>query len=77
VRTPNRQQRRTNLCFKAPRARSHGLAISPRRLALTADDDDLVEVAERIAAELELSPELVDLLSLEPSATTARRVRGH
>jgi hypothetical protein len=65
----NRQQRRQAICVGAPRLRRrYKIAIAPRRLALTADGD-LVPVAERIAEELDVSPELVDLLL--PSHTAA------
>ena len=68
MRTPSRQQRRAHLCFGAPKPHRHRIAISPRRLALTAEEADLVEVAARIAAELELTPELVELLLPAPAA---------
>lgn len=68
MRTHSRQRRRANLCIGAPRPQPHRIAISPRRLALTADEADLVEVAARIAAELELTPELVELLLPAPAA---------
>ena len=66
MRTHNRQARRARLCITTPPTRERGLAISSRRLALTADDADLVEAAARIADELELTPELVDLLLPAP-----------
>jgi hypothetical protein len=60
----NRRARREALCFGTPRPRGRRLPISRKRLALTADGDDLVLVAERIAEELDLSPELAELLTL-------------
>ena len=59
----NRQSRREALCIKAPKP--HDQRRSSKQLALTAGDEDLAVVAERIASELELSPELLALLSLE------------
>ena len=60
----NRQSRREAMCIKAPRTGKAVLGVPGKRVALTASDGDLAEVAERIAEELELSPELIDLLSL-------------
>lgn len=62
--TYNRQIRRAGLCVRPQEQRGHRLSFSPRRLALTADGHDLAQVAARIAEELELSPELVDLLAV-------------
>ena len=64
----NRQQRRGAMCMGLRKRGRHQIAISPRRLALTADGDDLAEVAARIAEELELSPELFELLVPAPAA---------
>ena len=66
MRNTNRQARRSSLCIHAPRPEPGGLTISTRRLALTADDADLVEVAARIADELVLSPEALELLVPTP-----------
>jgi hypothetical protein len=64
----NRQSRREALCVRARRPRGRQLPISHKRLALTAGDDDLAEVAARIADELELTAEIVELLALSPAA---------
>ena len=68
----NRQARREGICFGAPRRHRHNIAVPPRRLAITADGDHIVRVAERIAAELEVSPELVE--HLLPGRTAALTV---
>ncbi len=65
----NRQLRRGAMCFGAPRPTRLRIAISPRRLALVADDTDLSEVAARIAEELVLSPELAELMLPARTAT--------
>ena len=68
----NRQSRREALCIGVPKARGRDLGVSAKRVALTAGNEDLADVAERIAEELELSPELVALLSLEDQAPLTR-----
>ena len=60
----HRQSRREAMCIKAPKAGEAVLGVPGKKFALTASDAALAEVAERIAEELELSPELIDLLSL-------------
>ena len=64
----NRQTRRATRCIRARSPRAHGIAISPRRAALTAQGDDLAQVAVRIAEELELSPDVIDDLLWGPKA---------
>jgi hypothetical protein len=59
----SRQSRRASLCIKRRSSRGHRIAISPRRLALTAHGDDLARLAATVADELELSAEVIDLLS--------------
>jgi hypothetical protein len=59
----NRQARRAALCIEARRPGSRSqLALSLRGLALRAHGHDLARVAESIADELELSPEMIDEL---------------
>lgn len=68
----NRQARRAAHCIRARRRRSRKLAISPRRIARAAHGAELARVAARMADELELSAELIDvLLSLARPATSA------
>jgi hypothetical protein len=68
----NRQTRRAARCVRAPSPRGNELAISPRRLALTAYGHDLAQVAARIADGLELSADVIDhLLSPVRSAAAA------
>ena len=70
----SRQARRGALCMGLPRRENHRIAISPRRLAMTAEGDHLVRVAERIADELEVTPEIVErLLPVRPAALTLHR----
>jgi hypothetical protein len=63
-RTDNRQARRVALCSRARRPR-HGKrrARAASRIWLTAYGHDLAAVAARIAGEIQLSEELVELLS--------------
>lgn len=61
----NRRTRRAALCMTAPRPRSAEPALPTRRVALAAADD-LADVAARIAEELELSPELAELMAQTP-----------
>ena len=75
----NRQTRRAAQCHRTrnphepgPLEPSHGLAISPRRFALTAHGGDLVRVAANLADELALSAEALDLLSAPSSARAER-----
>jgi hypothetical protein len=63
----NRQARRATRCIRTRKASGRRLTISRRRLALTAGGHDLAGVAARIAAELELSPDMIDLLSPAPA----------
>jgi hypothetical protein len=63
----NRQTRRATRCIRARGPRGHKPAISRKRAALTAQGDDLSQVAARIAEELDLSPDAIDnLLSGAP-----------
>jgi hypothetical protein len=66
MRHHNRQARRVALCVgrRDPHGRQAGTSL--KRAALTANGQDLAEVAARIADELDLSPDLVDLLSPVP-----------
>ena len=89
----NRQSRRAALCIRIRARHPHGhelaipprkvantrrkVAVSPRRLALTAHGHELARVAENIAAELELSPEMLDLLSPLGRATNHGRMLAH
>lgn len=59
--------------MRAGKRRGHKLAISPRRLALTADGHELARCAARIADDLELSAELIDFLSPLGSVRSASR----
>jgi hypothetical protein len=58
----NRQTRRAARCIRACRPRGHEPAISRKRAALTAQGDDLSQVAARIAEELDLSADAIDNL---------------
>jgi hypothetical protein len=57
----NRQARRGALCITARQGPTHvEPALSRRALALGASGGELAQVAETIADELELSPDLID-----------------
>jgi hypothetical protein len=60
----NRQARRTALCIhpRRPDGWPDEAALSRRGLALRAHGSDLAQLAETVAEELELSPDLIDHL---------------
>jgi hypothetical protein len=70
----NRQARRAGLCHRAGRPRGRRRVTSPSRVALTAYGSGLAEVATWIGEEIELSPELSELLSID-LRTPARHAR--
>jgi hypothetical protein len=59
----NRQARRAGLCIGARRRGGRRRVISSGRVALTAHGPGVAETAAEIADELELTAELVELLS--------------
>jgi hypothetical protein len=59
---PNRQARRSARCFRARRPAPLEPALTRRGLALRAYGGDLAQLAESIADELELPPDLVEHL---------------
>ena len=61
----SRQTRRATLCIRARSPRGHEAEISPNR-AHAAADDDLLQVAARIADELELSADVIHELLWGP-----------
>ena len=57
-----RQTRREALCIRARSPHGHEAGTSPEGVELTAGDPGLAQVAERIAQELHLSPDVIDYL---------------